>query len=95
MLVADQSNHRATQMDATYLQERITATKAAITAYEDAQLALAGGALSYSIDTGQTKQMATQKDVAKIHTIIDSLYNRLATLEARANGSGGRIVRMI
>lgn len=82
-------------MDATYLQERITATKAAIAAYEDAQLALSNGALSYNFDTGQTKQAATQKDIVKINETIESLYNRLATLEARLNGSGVRVVRMI
>ena len=73
-------------MDKTFIQERITATKAQIVAYEDAVLALAGGVQHYSLDTGQSKQVVTKFDVIDMQKIIDSLYNRCATLEARING---------
>lgn len=76
-------------MDAAFLQDRITATKAQIVAYEDAALALGtGGAQSYTLDTGQTRQTVTKLDLPAIQRAIDSLYNRCATLEARLNGSG-------
>jgi hypothetical protein len=76
-------------MDAAFLQARIDATKAQIIAYEDAATALAsGGVQSYTLDTGQSRQTVTRLDLDNLQKTIDSLYNRLATLEARLNGSG-------
>lgn len=76
-------------MDSTFIQERIDATKAQILAYEDAVLALAtGGVQSYTLDTGQTRQTVTKLDLNALNKVLDSLYNRCATLEARLNGSG-------
>lgn len=81
-------------MDAAFLQERITATKAEIVALENAAIDLSSGAIiSYTIDTGQSRQVVTRSSVSTINTVIDSLYNRLATLEARLNGSGTVIGR--
>jgi Mg2+ and Co2+ transporter CorA len=80
-------------MDAGFLQDRIAATKAQIIAYEDAAAALASGNIqSYTIDTGQTRQTVTRLDLADIQKTIDSLYNRLSTLQARLSGSGTVIV---
>ncbi len=74
-------------MDRSFVQERITALKASIVAYEDAVLALGtGGIQSYKLDTGQTVQTVTRLDVADLNKTLDSLYNRYATLEARLNG---------
>ena len=76
-------------MDRAFIQDRITATKAQIVAYEAAAEALAtGGVQSYTFDTGQTRQTVTRMDLAALHRTIDSLYNRCATLETRLNGSG-------
>lgn len=80
-------------MDATFTQDRITATKAMIIAYEEAATALASGVQSYTLDTGQSRQTVTKLDLIGIQTTIDSLYNRCATLEARLNGSGAVTVR--
>jgi hypothetical protein len=75
--------------DTTFLQERIDATKAQIVAYEDAVVALLNDTIqSFSINTGQTSESVTKRDVDKLEATISSLYNRLATLEARRNGSG-------
>jgi len=72
-----------------YLQNRITATQTMIDAYEDAVTALGvGGAQSYTLDTGQTRQTVTKLDLIALQKTIDALYNRCATLEARLNGSG-------
>lgn len=74
-------------MDSEFLQQRIDATKALIAVYEDAATALvSGGVQSYTIDTGQTRQSVTQVDLAALNRNIDSLYNRLATLQARLKG---------
>ena len=78
-----------------WLVERITKTKAIIVAIEDALTALAGanGVQSYTLDTGQGRQTVTRESVATLQGQLDSLYNRVATLEARAYGSGVVIVR--
>lgn len=74
-------------MDATFIQERITATKAAIVAYEDAITALGtSNVQSYELDTGQDRQRVTRADLKDLNATVDSLYNRCATLEARLNG---------
>jgi polyhydroxyalkanoate synthesis regulator phasin len=81
-------------VDATFLTERITATKNQIATLEDAALSLSTGAItSYTLDTGQSRQVVTKSNVSLINKTIDSLYNRLATLEARLNGSGTVIGR--
>ena len=81
-------------MDREFLKERIALTKTLIVAYEDAATQLSSGAVqSYSLNTGQTTQNVTRFDVARLNGDIDGLYNRLATLEARLNGSGVVIAR--
>jgi len=77
-----------------FMQERITATKALIVAYEDALLALAtGGVQEYRLNTGQSDQKVTKMDVKDLQNTVDSLYNTLATLEARCTGNGVLIGR--
>jgi hypothetical protein len=74
-------------MDRAFIADRITATKAQIIAYEDAALALAAGVQSYTLNTGQNTQVVTKLDLAGLQAVIDGLYNRCATLEARLNGA--------
>ncbi len=75
-------------MNREFLQERITATQALIIAYEDAVTALgtAGGIQSYTLDTSQSRQTVTRADLPTLNRMLDSLYNRCATLEARLTG---------
>ena len=78
----------------TFLQERIAATKALIVVYEDALTAIVtNGVQRYTLDTGQSVQTVTKVDVNDLNNSVDSLYNRLATLEARCNGTGVLNVR--
>ena len=74
-------------MDSAFIQDRITATKAQIVAYEDAAAALAAGVQTYTLDTGQSRQTVTKLNLTEIQNTIDRLYNRCATLEARLNGA--------
>lgn len=75
--------------DRQFWLDRIEKTKQLIAAWEDAELALsAGGVQSYTLDTGQTRQTVTKADLGQIRDTIDSLLNRLVTLEARI-GNGG------
>lgn len=81
-------------MDTTFLQERITATKALIVIYEGAITAIVtNGAQSYTLDTGQSRQTVTKVDIAQLNASLDGLYNRLCTFQARLDGSGSGIVR--
>ena len=81
-------------MDTAFLQDRITATKALIIVYEEAVTALVtNGVQRYTLDTGQSRQDVTKIDVPDLNKQIDGLYNRLATQQARLNGSGVTIVR--
>ena len=79
--------------DRAFTQARIDAAKVAIVAYEAAELALAGGAQTYTLDTGQSRQTVTKLNLTEIRKTVDSLMNRCATLEARLNGSGTSITR--
>ena len=75
-------------MDTTWLQARITATQTQIEAYEAAILAVSSGQTqSWTLDTGQTRETVTKKNVATYEAALDRLYNRLAVLEARLNGA--------
>jgi hypothetical protein len=74
-------------MDREFLQERIDKLKLLIEKYEDALDALSGGIESYTLDTGQSRQTVKRYDIDRLHAVVDGLYNRLCTLEARLNGA--------
>lgn len=70
-----------------YLRERITATEIMIATYEDAMIALGNGSIqSYTLDTGQNRQTVVKMNITEMRRLVDQLYNRLATLEARLFG---------
>lgn len=76
-------------MDTAWLKQRIEVTKTQIVEYETAATDLASGVIqSYTLDTGQTNQTVTKASINTLQRVIDSLYNRLATLEARVYGTG-------
>ena len=78
-----------TCFDSTFLQARIDKTKELIVLYEDTVDSLVTGSMqSYTIDTGQTRQTVTKVDIISLNNQLDVLYNRLATLCARLDGSG-------
>lgn len=73
----------------TFCQDRLDAVKAQIIAYDAAITAIVeGGAQSYTLDTGQSKQTVTKLDIHRIQVILQSLENKYYTLLARCNGSG-------
>lgn len=81
-------------MSATFLKSRIEAVKSAIVEAEQAESDILSGAISsYSLDTGQTRQSVTSFNISELRNYIDSLYNRLSTLEARLYGSGSVTTR--
>ena len=75
-------------MDRSFIEGRIEATKLQIIALEDAILALTTNPTqSYTLDTGQSRQVVTRYDLRSLQKTLDGLYNRCATLEARLNGA--------
>lgn len=79
--------------DRAWLEQRIAAKKAAIIAYEAALTALAGGAQSYSLDTGQTRQVVTKVNLTEVRNAIAQLESDIVTLQMRLNGCGRFYVR--
>lgn len=71
-----------------YWLARIEAKKAQIAAYDLAITALATGAQSYRLNTGQTDQMVTKANLSSLRATLASLENDLSTLDARVCGAG-------
>jgi hypothetical protein len=76
----------------SYWAARIPIVQALIVAYDAAILALASGAQSYELDTGQTRSKKTAVDLSSLRIARDGLLNELATLDARVNGSGVNVI---
>jgi hypothetical protein len=76
-----------TSDDIEWLDARIARTKELIVAIEDAIEKVGGGMQSYTLDTGQTRQTVTKADLSSLEIRLNSLENRLATLQARRNGA--------
>lgn len=49
--------------------------------YEKAALALSGGAVSYTLDTGQSRQSVTRADLASIMSMLRFLDETISALE--------------
>lgn len=79
--------------DAAWLEERIAAKKALIIAFETAITTVAGGAQSYSLDTGQTRQVVTKANLTEVRNLIGQLESDIATLQMRLYGCGRFVVR--
>lgn len=79
-------------MDNTYLQEKITKTKAIIDAIDDALLFLSlNPTKSYRLDTGQSVQNVERANIKEINEVRNSLYNQLCVMETRLTGNGSQI----
>lgn len=79
--------------DTTWLEARLTKTEALIVAYEDAILAISSGAaLSYTIDTGQTRQTVTKQQLGSLQRTLNSLESRRAVLRAQLGCGTVRVV---
>ena len=79
--------------DTEWIEGRIAAKKAAILAFEAALTALAGGAQTYSLDTGQTRQVVTKANLTEMRNAIAQLESDISTLQMRLSGCGRFQVR--
>ncbi len=76
-------------MDTAFQLERITKAKALVIVYEDALTALGlANTQSYTLDTGQNKQTVSKLDIKSLTESLDSLLNRIATMESHLYGNG-------
>jgi len=77
----------------TFLQSRIPVIEAQIIAYDDAILAFGNSNIqSYTLDTGQDRQVVTRGDIASMKNMRNSLYNSYVTLKARCGSPSGTII---
>jgi bacterioferritin (cytochrome b1) len=78
-------------VEQSWLQNRITATQTLIENTEDllSTLLLEDTPTNrqYTLNTGQSVVTVMKRDLDRVQKFLDSLYNRLATLEARRNGA--------
>lgn len=59
-----------------------------IVAYEEAIIAVSSGAVqSFSLDTGQSRQLVTKKNISTLSSALEAAYALLAALEARLYGA--------
>lgn len=81
----------ASAIDCDYLDARIAAVKLRIEAIEAAMLSVAAGAITYSLDTGQTRTSVTKATPRQLQEALDAALNLLATLDARRNGASSNL----
>ena len=77
--------------DSAWQTARLAATEALIVTYENALTALASGAQSYSLNTGQTQQTVTKANIASLRDTLNMQENRRATIRARLYGGGTHV----
>lgn len=74
--------------DRTFWQGRLDKKKEQLAAFDDAITAIAGGAQSYSLDTGQTRQVVTKANLSEMRIMVSKLESEIATLQQRLTGCG-------
>ncbi len=72
-----------------WVNARIARTQSTIVALETAIEALAGGAQSYTLDTGQTRQSVTKANLSELRNMLKFYEERLAGLEAELAVTSG------
>ncbi len=76
-------------MDSQFLSDRIEKTKEMIVALEAAILALTSSNIqSFTLDTGQTREVVQKRDISRLEMTLEELYSRLSNLEERLTGCG-------
>lgn len=81
------------RMDADFIQARIDAIEERIAAYDTAITALISGVDRYSLDTGQTKQSVTKKDILKLQEAQQFDIGQLDFWYQQLNGGGSIYLR--
>lgn len=69
--------------DRAWIIERIAAKKALLVLIEEAVGAIATGAQSYQLNTGQTQQLVTKGNIGSWRLYAENLESQIVTLQAR------------
>lgn len=78
---------------AEFYQARLTKTQEQLDAVDAAILLVAGGAQSYSLDSGQTRQMVTRASLGQLQTLKVHLENSVQDLLQKLNGDGAIVIQ--
>ena len=65
--------------DTVWLTQQVTLTEQAIAAINAAIIALAGGAQSYELDTGQTRERVTKANLGELASSLKTLFQQRQT----------------
>jgi hypothetical protein len=79
-------------VDTAFWEQQLADTKAAVAAHNAALIAIASGAQSYQLDTGQTRQLVTKANLASIRDTLNELLVLVETLETRLYGRRAHVV---
>ncbi len=79
--------------EAEFIQAQIDATQTAILAILAAITAISSGAQTFSLDTGQTRQVVTKADIASLRLSLNSMRNDLRMLGYQLNGGASHYGR--
>ncbi len=76
-------------MEQVDTDQAVIAVRAIIKNLEAALIALADPTItSYSLDTGQSVQRVTRRDISRLTADLESAYSLLSTLQTRSSGRG-------
>jgi hypothetical protein len=70
-----------------FLRERIAKLEEAILKVEEAVILIAGGATSYSLNSGQTTQSVTKTSSSELKNTLNELLSMRAGLKAQLDGA--------
>ena len=74
-------------VDTSFLEARITAVKARFVLWEEAITQISTGAVqSFTVDTGQTRQVVTMVNITEARNSMAAEYSLLYSLESRLYG---------
>ena len=78
---------------ATWWAERLEKAMTLVEEYEEAISGLLDGSImSYQLDSGQTRTLVTKHQMSPMYLALERATNRVASLDARCNGAGARVV---
>jgi len=79
-----------------WLEQRLAKTETMIVAYEDAILAIADGAQSYTLDTGQTRRTVTRAELEQLKSTLTELESRRDSIRGQLGlGYAGAQIRIL
>lgn len=76
----------------TFDEERLAAAKAQLIQVDAAIAVVLGGGMSYSLDSGQTRQSVTRSSLSELRAMQAYLEQKVKQLDGAVNGGGGSTV---